>query len=136
MPLKVRVWAKIQLTFLDYLLQKLVVVRGGVQVYHPPLLIMAVRGRHTQFLPFVMFPIRNVSHSYCFPFVITPVFLGCALRALARIRAGRPYGAATFMLKSFNIGDEARASDFWCPFRFPGLQKWSLEFSTCSRTNR
>ena len=39
MPLKVRVRAKIQLTFLDYLLQELVVVRGGVQVYHPSLLI-------------------------------------------------------------------------------------------------
>ena len=38
MPLKVRVRAKIQLTFLDYLLQELVVVRGGVQVYHPSLL--------------------------------------------------------------------------------------------------
>ena len=42
MPLKVRVWAKIQLTFLYYLLQKLVVVRGGVQVYHPPLLIIVL----------------------------------------------------------------------------------------------
>ena len=49
MPLKVRVRAKIQLTFLDYLLQELVVVRGGVQVYHPSLLVfgsglLAVRG--------------------------------------------------------------------------------------------
>ena len=42
MPLKVRVRAKIQLTFLDYLLQELVVVRGGVQVYHPSLLILAL----------------------------------------------------------------------------------------------
>ena len=41
MPLKVRVRAKIQLTFLDYLLQELVVVRGGVQVYHPSLLFFA-----------------------------------------------------------------------------------------------
>ena len=41
MPLKVRVRAKIQLTFLDYLLQELVVVRGGVQVYHPSLLLFA-----------------------------------------------------------------------------------------------
>ena len=40
MPLKVRVRAKIQLTFLDYLLQELVVVRGGVQVYHPSLLLI------------------------------------------------------------------------------------------------
>ena len=39
MPLKVRVRAKIQLTFLDYLLQELVVVRGGVQVYQPSLLV-------------------------------------------------------------------------------------------------
>ena len=45
MPLKVRVRAKIQLTFLDYLLQELVVVRGGVQVYHPSLLIY-VAPRH------------------------------------------------------------------------------------------
>ena len=36
MPLKVRVRAKIQLTFLDYLLQELVVVRGGVVNNHPP----------------------------------------------------------------------------------------------------
>ena len=42
MPLKVRVRAKIQLTFLDYLLQELVVVRGGVQVYHPSLLIFVL----------------------------------------------------------------------------------------------
>ena len=43
MPLKVRVRAKIQLTFLDYLLQELVVVRGGVQVYQPSLLKSAIK---------------------------------------------------------------------------------------------
>ena len=42
MPLKVRVRAKIQLSFLDYLLQELVVVRGGVQVYQPSLLIYSI----------------------------------------------------------------------------------------------
>ena len=77
MPLKVRVRAKIQLTFLDYLLQELVVVRGGVQVYHPSLLKNLINIRAT-----LAIMSQTLGVWICAPSFFFELLAACATRML------------------------------------------------------